>query len=1259
MAAELVEPEVIPCGVHDIVLGSGLLASRYIAQDIARSVPGASTFVILTDSNVRPLYGEALFSQLREALASSGRRVLLHSVPAGEASKCREMKAKIEDEVLFPNRCHRDTCVVALGGGVVGDLAGFVAATYMRGVQFVQVPTTLLACVDSSIGGKTGIDVEDFGKNLIGAFHMPRRVYIDLSMLRTLPRRELVNGMGEVIKSGAIWDAELFELLENSAEQILNLSDMDVVQRVVASTVRVKAHVVTEDTKEMGLRAILNFGHSVGHGIEALLQPEYLHGECVSMGCIKEAEIARGMGLCTSATVGRLRRCLAAYGLPVRVPEGVETRDVLVKMEVDKKNSAGVKKIVLLEQIGKVLANPYARAVNDDQIALVLEKQVKMVPGHKAKGKIRVPGSKSISNRVLLMAALGAGSCRISGLLHSDDTQVMMNALQKVGAKFSWDDNGAVLVVQGTGGKFSTVPIGEEIYLSNAGTAARFLTSAMTLIPGGASGTDHVVVTGNSRMKERPIAPLVEALRGNGCDIKFLESEGCPPLAVRGTGLAGGVIKLAAKVSSQYVSSVLISAPYAKEPVVLELDEEHPISLPYIKMTTQLMEEFGIPVETLAANRYRIPCGVYQNPAEVSVEVDASSATYPLAFAAITGGEVTLEALGNKSLQGDAAFHTLLSAMGCTTSQDATTTTVVGPPAGVPLKAVDIDMEPMTDAFMTAVALAAVADGTTNITGIANQRVKECNRIEVMVTGLRQLGVECGELPDGIWIKGTAGKSDHLKKAFIACHNDHRIAMSFAVLGSVVKDIIITDKECTDKTYPEFWDHVQMHLGLKVQPVVDETETSQHNAANAKVPGVFLIGMRGAGKTSLAQTAAAELGMSLLDTDVELEKEFGEPIRAFVARHNGTWEAFREAQSSLLLRLAADPPANTIISCGGGVVETPAIVDALAKYPYVVHVHRAIEDVVAYLDSENDRPSLGDSHANVWTRREPLYHGCSSFEFAVNLGDKDFPRINRDFVRFLKVILPNLPSGFDYKSVCRPDTFFLSMTFPDVNDARPILDDITKGVDALELRVDLLQLFDDVDYVRQQVTQLRALSQLPIIFTVRSKHQGGSFPDGAEKQMFDLLQLGVRLGCEFVDVETCWSRQARDKIVANRGRSAIISSYHAVQAPSSESDVKAIFRECYARGQVQVVKVVVKAYSPRDALMVDGIAKDFARVWKHEMPVISLCTTDFGKLARVLNETLTPVTHPLLPAAAAPGQLSVEQIMTMRAQLGLLSGTSN
>ncbi|DAZ95245.1 TPA: hypothetical protein N0F65_002357 [Lagenidium giganteum] len=1258
----------VPCGSYDIVIGSTLLSSAWLASDILALLPHTSTFVILTDTNVAPLYAEPLRRQLEQACAAvatpaAPKRVLLHAFPAGEASKSRAMKAAIEDDVLFANRCHRDTCVIAVGGGVVGDLSGYVAATYMRGVPFIQVPTSLLACVDSSIGGKTGIDVEAYGKNLLGAFHMPERVYIDLSVLTTLPKRELVNGMGEVIKAGAIANEALFELLETSADQLLSLQDAKLLQQVVTMAVQVKAHVVTVDTQEHGIRAILNFGHSIGHGIEALVQPELLHGECVAIGMIKEAEIARGMGLCSSATVGRLRRCLLAYGLPVRVPEHVATSDVLVKMEVDKKNSQGVKKIVLLDRIGHVLASPYARAVEDSQIALVLEKQVAMVPNavKPATGTLRVPGSKSISNRVLLLAALGRGECRISGLLHSDDTQVMMTALLQVGAKFAWEDDGAVLVVQGTGGQFDVVADGHEVYLSNAGTAARFLTTTMTLVPT-TTPEGRLVVTGNSRMKERPIGPLVDALRANGCDLKYLEGEGCPPVAIRSTGLRGGVMHLAGKVSSQYVSSVLLSAPYAREPLVLELAEEHPTSLPYILMTTQLMRTFGIDVETLAPNKYKVPTGVYTNPARLDVEVDASSATYPLALAAITGGNVTVEALGNGSLQGDAAFHTLLRDMGCTTTQNEHTTTVQGPAPGTPLKAVDIDMETMTDAFMTAVALAAVADGTTHITGIANQRVKECNRIEVMVTELTKLGVECGELPDGIWVKGTAGRTDHLRSAHIACHNDHRIAMSFAVLGAVVPNVIITDKECTDKTYPEYWDDVQRKLGLQVAPVLEDA--TQANAADQaqegqEAPALFVVGMRGAGKSSLAKAAAQTLGLTVLDMDAELEREFGESIAEFVARHDGQWQAFRQRERALLLRLLAAPPARTIVACGGGVVETPELVAALAAYPYVVHVHRAIDDVIAGLISaeSSHRPSLGETPEQLWQRRRPLYERSAAHEFRVNAGDHDEARIARDFVRLTQVVLPHLSNSFDHRSVCRADTFFLSLTFPDLTKVdASLMRELEQGVDALELRVDLLDASDDMDAVAAQVTALRALSPLPIIFTVRSQAQGGRFPDKDEARMFALLRLGVRLGCEFVDMECgpSWSRAAREQLVRGRGRSAIIASCHAVTTKLTPAETQALFTDCYSNGRVQVVKVVVKAWSPEDAVALDRVAASFSQAWQHQMPIIALCTTDQGKLSRVLNRVLTPVTHARLPQAAAPGQLSVQQILTLRQQLGLL-----
>lgn len=284
----------------------------------------------------------------------------------------------------------------------------------------------------------------------------------------------------------------------------------------------------------------------------------------------------------------------------------------------------------------------------------------------------------------------------------------------------------------------------KEIYLGNAGTAARFLTTVCALVKGPSNGSDaSTVITGNARMKQRPIGPLVTALKENGSDITYLESDGCLPLSIVPTGLRGGKIQLAASVSSQYVSSILLCAPYAQEPVTLELVGGQVISQLYIDMTIAMMKSFDIHVTRRVCastgkllDIYDIPQGIYSNPSDYNIESDASSATYPLAIAAITGTTCTITNIGSASLQGDAKFaKEVLEKMGCIVVQNADETTVTGPPLGQ-LKAIDVDMEEMTDAFLTATALAAVASGKTRITGIANQRVKECNRIQAMMDQL-------------------------------------------------------------------------------------------------------------------------------------------------------------------------------------------------------------------------------------------------------------------------------------------------------------------------------------------------------------------------------------------------------------------------------------------------------------------------------------------------------------------------------------------
>jgi pentafunctional AROM polypeptide len=934
-------------GKEDIIVDFDIWRN-FVAEDLLSNIP-SSTYVLITDTNISSRYVPAFMKSFEScvATASSAPRLLTYEIPPGESSKSRETKAEIEDWMLS-QQCTRDTVIIALGGGVIGDMIGYVAATFMRGVRFVQVPTTLLSMVDSSIGGKTAIDTP-LGKNLVGAFWQPKRIYIDLQFLETLPVREFVNGMAEVVKTAAIWDEGEFSALEDNAGLIMSTiraksSDSstrlapirDILKRIVLGSAKIKADVVSADEREGGLRNILNFGHSIGHAFEAILTPQVLHGEAVAIGMVKEAELARHLGVLKPGAVARLVKCIASYGLPTSLAdERIQNISagkpcpvdvVLEKMAVDKKNDGKKKKITLLSAIGKTY-EPKASVVEDRAIRIVLSDSIEVTPGvpEALKTEVTPPGSKSVSNRALVLAALGTGPCRIKNLLHSDDTEFMLTAIAKLGgATYAWEEAGEVLLVQGKGGDLYASPT--ELYIGNAGTASRFLTTVVSLCKP-SEMTKSTVLTGNARMKVRPIGPLVDSLRANGVEIEYLEKENSLPLNVAASGgFAGGEIELAATVSSQYVSSLLMCAPYAKNPVTLRLIGGKPISQPYIDMTTAMMATFGINVVRSQSEEhtYHIPQGVYQNPAEYVVESDASSATYPLAMAAISGTTCTIPNIGSKSLQGDARFAIeVLKPMGCTVVQTDYSTTVTGPAVGSLTGIEEVDMEPMTDAFLTASVLAAVAKGTTRIIGIANQRVKECNRIAAMKDQLAKFGVTCRELEDGIEIDGLPMTSLKHPSEGIHCYDDHRVAMSFSVLSVVATQaVVIEERECVGKTWPGWWDILSQSFHVQLAG----KEVKLLHAKKSGVPAlpdksIFVIGMRGAGKTTAGAWAAKILGRPYKDLDVELERIHGISIPDMV-RSRG-WEAFRAVELDLLKHCLTDQSEKHVFACGGGVVEIP------------------------------------------------------------------------------------------------------------------------------------------------------------------------------------------------------------------------------------------------------------------------------------------------------------------------------------------------
>jgi len=328
---------------YPIYVGDGILSR---AGDLLQRAGLRGKVAVITNPTVAQLY----LDPVHESLSGAGFDVTPVLIPDGEQHKDLRSLSVIYDR-LIAERFERQSCVVALGGGVVGDLAGFAAATFLRGIAYVQVPTTLLAQVDSSVGGKTGVNHQE-GKNLVGAFYQPRLVLIDVATLQSLPRREFIAGLAEVIKYGVIEDPALFKLLEEKIGKLTSL-DRTLLTQVIATSCAIKAKVVEQDERENDYRAVLNFGHTVGHALEAATHyQKYLHGEAVGIGMAQAATISVQQGFCDQRSLERIRKLIKKAGLPLEIPREVSMQNLIQGMEVDKKSAGGKIKFVICTGIG-------------------------------------------------------------------------------------------------------------------------------------------------------------------------------------------------------------------------------------------------------------------------------------------------------------------------------------------------------------------------------------------------------------------------------------------------------------------------------------------------------------------------------------------------------------------------------------------------------------------------------------------------------------------------------------------------------------------------------------------------------------------------------------------------------------------------------------------------------------------------------------------------------------------------------------------
>ncbi len=410
--------------------------------------------------------------------------------------------------------------------------------------------------------------------------------------------------------------------------------------------------------------------------------------------------------------------------------------------------------------------------------------------------RVTIPGSKSLTNRALVAAALAGGTSILSDALFAEDTRHMIETLRRLGFAIATDPRGNRIEVTGSGG---FIPEDEaDCFCGNSGTTIRFAAALASL------GRGIYNFDGVERMRQRPIGQLGDALRALGAHIEYPIQEGYPPIRVVGQGLSAGTARINRPDSSQFISAILLAAPAAAGDVMLEVNGPLP-SRPYVATTTRLMSEFGpavIEEYSPSASKFIVPAPQPYQARHYRIEPDASNASYFLAAPAVAGGSVTVDGLGSSSIQGDAHFVDLLERMGCRVKRETNQLTVIGPHPDERLRSIDVDLNHMPDMVQTLAVVALFAEGSTTIRNVANLRLKETDRLTALCRELNELGAQTEELSDGLIVHPP----EELRPAAIDTYDDHRMAMSFALAGLAIDGIVINDPECVAKTFPDFFE---------------------------------------------------------------------------------------------------------------------------------------------------------------------------------------------------------------------------------------------------------------------------------------------------------------------------------------------------------------------------------------------------------------------------------------------------------------------
>lgn len=692
-------------------------------------------------------------------------------VPPGEESKHMDAYLAIVDHLKLKGYDRTD-CIVALGGGVVGDLAGFVASTYMRGMKLVQIPTTLLAMVDSSIGGKTGINTTGM-KNGLGTFYSAEAIYWDSSFLKTLPKEEVSSGMAEVIKYALGFDPEMYDKLVCLD---LDLSqNLQYMEEVIMKCVRIKQSIVAKDFRDQSERMLLNFGHTYGHAIETYYSyRKYSHGEAIAIGMAYKIKSAFNHGNITESQKQNWLNLFEKFALPTELEISEHLCGILDLMRNDKKKTDESIRIVQMETVGRLKVKEVTVQELMQLHGCNFQMKKSLLKPGQLEGVLNSVPSKSLAHRAIIAASMSKTPSIVGPIDSSDDMHATVKAMISLGASVECVDDGYYKICWQKASSDSVT-----IDCKESGSTLRFL------IPFASLMKHPVTFTGSNRLGERPLEPYFEIF--NQQDLNYETEDGRLPLTIY-EPLKPGVYKLPGNVSSQFITGLMMLLPLLNGDSTIELTTDLE-SEGYVQMTLDVLKHYGVKINTINNGRYEIPGNQAYFGNDFTVEGDYSQAAFWLSANQL-GSNIELKGLNTTSSQGDrAVVHWLRVITGLEKNRI-------------------VDVSQCPDLLPVLSVVAALTPGRTEFINGMRVRIKESDRIHAMAVELSSIGANVIETEAGLIIEGK----ESLLGGHVYAWNDHRIAMALAIASIKCSEpVVIYGSESVRKSYPDFWnDFVKM-----------------------------------------------------------------------------------------------------------------------------------------------------------------------------------------------------------------------------------------------------------------------------------------------------------------------------------------------------------------------------------------------------------------------------------------------------------------